>query len=48
MYPWISLTDLPPGNAELRRQIALRYLESGCGISPDDIITCGALEAITL
>ncbi len=47
--PWASVDDLPPGNAELRHQIALRYLESGCAIAPDDIvITCGALEAINL
>jgi DNA-binding transcriptional MocR family regulator len=47
--PWASLDDLPPGNAELRHQIALRYLESGCTVAPDDIvITCGALEAINL
>lgn len=47
--PWSSLDDLPPGNAELRHQIALRYMESACSVSPDDIvITCGALEAINL
>ncbi|MES2488575.1 MAG: PLP-dependent aminotransferase family protein [Pseudomonadota bacterium] len=46
---WASVDDLPPGNAELRHQIALRYLESGCAVAPDDIvITCGALEAINL
>ena len=47
--PWASIADLPPGNAELRRQIARRYLESGCTVSPDEIvITCGAMEAINL
>jgi DNA-binding transcriptional MocR family regulator len=47
--PWTSIADLPPGNAELRRQIALRYLESGCTVHPDDVvITCGAMEAINL
>lgn len=46
---WVSIADLPPGNAELRRQIALRYLESGCVVSSEDIvITCGAMEAINL
>jgi DNA-binding transcriptional MocR family regulator len=46
---WASVADLPPGNAELRRQIALRYLESGCAISPEEIVvTCGAMEAINL
>lgn len=49
LKPWASVDDLPPGSAELRHQIALRYLESGCAVAPDDIvITCGALEAINL
>lgn len=49
LKPSASVEDLPPGNAELRHQIALRYLESGCAVSPDDIvITCGALEAINI
>lgn len=49
LKPWASVDDLPPGNAELRHQIALRYLESGCTVAPDDIvITCGALEAINI
>jgi DNA-binding transcriptional MocR family regulator len=49
MNPWCSITDLPPGNAELRRHIALRYLESGCSIAPDDIvITGGGGEALSL
>ncbi len=43
------LEDLSPGNPELRRLIALRYLSSGCVVSPDEIVvTCGALEAISL
>jgi DNA-binding transcriptional MocR family regulator len=46
---WSSVTDFTPGNAELRRLIALRYLESGLAISADDIvITSGAMEAINL
>jgi DNA-binding transcriptional MocR family regulator len=46
---WSSVRDLPPGNSELRRLIALRYSESGMSIPPDDIIiTCGAMEAINL
>lgn len=46
---WVSIADLPPGNAELRRQIALRYLDSGCAVTSEDIvITCGAMEAINL
>jgi DNA-binding transcriptional MocR family regulator len=46
---WSSITDLPPGNSESRRLIALRYAESGVDIAPEDIvITCGAMEAINL
>jgi len=46
---WSSISDLTPGNAELRRLIALRYLESGLAISADDIVvTSGAMEAINL
>lgn len=41
--------QLPPGNADLRRQIARRYLESGCNIDPEEIvITTGALEGLNL
>jgi DNA-binding transcriptional MocR family regulator len=41
--------DLTPGNAELRRLIALRYLSNECVVSPNEIVvTCGALEAISL
>jgi DNA-binding transcriptional MocR family regulator len=43
------LEDLSPGNPELRRLIALRYLSTGNIVSPDEIVvTCGALEAISL
>jgi DNA-binding transcriptional MocR family regulator len=46
---WSSVRDLPPGNSELRRLIALRYAESGVEIAPEEIIiTCGAMEAINL
>jgi DNA-binding transcriptional MocR family regulator len=46
---WSSVRDLPPGNVELRRLIALRYAEAGVDIAPEDIvITCGAMEAINL
>lgn len=49
MDPWKTVEDLPPGNRELRRMIARRYLESGCTLGPDDIIiTSGALEALNL
>lgn len=41
--------QLPPGNSELRRQIARRYLESGCSVEPAEIvITTGALEGLNL
>ena len=46
-----SLTTyvLPPGNEELRRQIARRALEYGCSLAAKDvIITHGAMEALNL
>jgi DNA-binding transcriptional MocR family regulator len=47
--PWSTVADLPPGNAELRRQIALRYQQDGVQVDADDIvITNGALEALNL
>jgi DNA-binding transcriptional MocR family regulator len=47
--PWNSVEDLPPGNLQLRRQIAQRYRLSGANVSPDEIvITAGALEALNL
>ena len=47
--PWSTVADLPPGNAELRRQVALRYQLDGVQVAPDDIvITNGALEALNL
>ncbi len=47
--PWSTVADLSPGNAELRRQIALRYQLDGVHVAPDDIvITNGALEALNL
>ncbi|MFT3924026.1 MAG: PLP-dependent aminotransferase family protein [Myxococcales bacterium] len=47
--PWKTVSDLSPGNLELRRQIARRYLEVGCTVKPDEIlITCGAMEALNL
>lgn len=39
----------PAGHPALRLQIAQRAIESGCTLSPDDlIVTCGASEAINL
>lgn len=47
--PWSSVDALPPGNANLRRQIARRYIRSDCKVAPDEIvITAGALEALNL
>jgi DNA-binding transcriptional MocR family regulator len=49
MDAWSTVTDLAPGNAALRRQIALRYLADGVQVHTDDIvITNGALEALNL
>ncbi|HEY0661186.1 MAG TPA: PLP-dependent aminotransferase family protein, partial [Lysobacter sp.] len=47
--PWSTVDDLTPGNAALRRQIALRYLIDGMEAGVDEIvITNGALEALNL
>ncbi|MDC8757095.1 PLP-dependent aminotransferase family protein [Janthinobacterium fluminis] len=47
--PWATVDDLTPGNARLRRQIALRYLIDGLHVQTDDIVvTNGALEALNL
>ncbi|KVD85728.1 2-aminoadipate aminotransferase [Burkholderia stagnalis] len=46
---WGVIDDLPPGNQELIRQIARRYLESGIPVERDEIVvTIGATEAINL
>lgn len=45
----INTYDFPPGNWELRRQIARCSLDWGCSLSPDEIIiTCGCTEALSL
>ncbi|WP_428827371.1 PLP-dependent aminotransferase family protein [Azonexus sp. IMCC34842] len=47
--PLATVTDLPPGNEELRRQLALRYLAHGASVSPQEIvITSGAMEGLNL
>lgn len=47
--PWSSVDDLTPGNPQLRRQIALRYLADGLHVQADEIvITNGALDALNL
>ena len=41
--------DFPPGLPALRQQIARRMLDSGCDVSPDDIVlTSGCQEAVTI
>lgn len=47
--PISTVTDLPPGNEELRRQIVLRYLSRGAVVPTDEIvITSGAMEGLNL
>jgi DNA-binding transcriptional MocR family regulator len=47
--PWRTVTDLSPGNADLRRQIALRYHIDGMDIAADElVVTDGAMEALNL
>ena len=47
--PRATLTDLPPGNEALRRQLALRYQARGAVVSPQEIIiTSGAMEGLNL
>lgn len=47
--PASVLRDLPPGHPELRRQIALRCLQSGMGVTADDVVvTSGAMEALNI
>jgi DNA-binding transcriptional MocR family regulator len=49
MDPWSTVESLPPGSAELRREIARRYLRFGVRVLADEIvITNGALEALNL
>mgnify|MGYP000991719511 CR=1 FL=1 len=47
--PLSTVTDLPPGNDELRRQLSLRYLAHGARVPPQEIvITSGAMEGLNL
>jgi DNA-binding transcriptional MocR family regulator len=49
MPPGQMADGLPPGNSELRRAIARRYLYSGFVVRPDEIIiTAGSTEALYL
>ncbi len=41
--------EFPPGNAELRQQIARRMLDAGCQVAPSEIlVTSGCQEALAL
>lgn len=45
----VSSYNLPPGNLELRRQLAKRSLDWGCALAPEDLVlTMGATEAMSL
>lgn len=47
--PLSTVTDLPPGNEGLRRQLALRYLAHGAQVPLQEIvITSGAMEGLNL
>ncbi len=49
MDPWSSVDNISPGDVNLRRQIALRYMVDGLHVPTDEIIvTNGALEALNL
>jgi len=49
MDPRVVVTDLSPGNPQLRRQIALRYMVGGLMLPMEELlITNGALEALNL
>lgn len=49
MSPHSAIANLPPGNDELRRNIAQRYAHHGVEVTPDEIvITSGAMESLGL
>ncbi|MBF6637694.1 PLP-dependent aminotransferase family protein [Rouxiella silvae] len=49
MSPHSAIANLPPGNEELRRNIAQRYAQQGIDVTPDEIvITSGAMESLGL
>ncbi|CAM4009486.1 putative HTH-type transcriptional regulator YdcR [Pseudomonas reidholzensis] len=49
MDPRMVVSDLSPGNPQLRRQIALRYMVGGLMLPMEELlITNGALEALNL
>ena len=47
--PWRAITDLTPGSARLRQQIALRYQIGGVPMDSEElVITDGAMEGLNL
>lgn len=49
MDPWQTVEDLSPGNAALRRQVAMRYGMLGIDVSPSElVVTSGAMDALNL
>jgi DNA-binding transcriptional MocR family regulator len=49
LQPHRIVADLSPGNEDLRRQLALRYVNSGLAVPAHEIVvTSGAMEALTL
>lgn len=47
--PWSTVTDLPPGNESLRRDISRRYMGLGIAQPVEElVVTSGALEALNL
>jgi DNA-binding transcriptional MocR family regulator len=49
LEPWDMVDDLPPGNLQLKREIAKRYVRLGMSVATDEIVlTHGAMEALNL
>ena len=49
LEPRNMIDDLPPGNLQLRREIAKRYLRQGMAVDADEVVlTNGAMEALNL
>jgi DNA-binding transcriptional MocR family regulator len=49
LEPWDMVDDLPPGNLQLKREIAKRYVRLGMSVAIDEIVlTHGAMEALNL
>lgn len=49
LEPWDMVDDMPPGNLQLKREIARRYVRLGMSVATDEImLTHGAMEALNL